>query len=154
MPMLFYLLVKFFFFLAFARRCIITGFVPHEHFIDAIIKGKKRSNKAQSVALIRGGIWSWVSVLERDTVCSSCHWGNGSTRSYVGGEIRREWSEHAARHLGDLLGSLRRGGGGLILPLIYLFICTAHPNKRASREATSAWQRSHFLTQENCFLAS
>ena len=40
-----------------------------------------------------------------------------------------------------------------ILPLIYLFICTAHLNKRANREATSARQRSHFLTQENCFLA-
>ena len=59
---------------------------------------------------------------------------------YVEGKIGRKRREHTGRYLGDLLGSLQGGWGvGMcILPLIYLFICTAHLNKRASREATSA----------------
>lgn len=62
-PMFFHFLFKLFF-LAFARWCIIAGFVPHKHFIDTTVKGEKKSNEAQSVPLIRGGIWIWISTLE------------------------------------------------------------------------------------------
>lgn len=52
--------------------------------------------------------------------------------------IRIKCREHTGRHSVDLWGSLQGEIGMCILPLTYLFICTAHLNKRASREATSA----------------
>lgn len=63
MVMLFHFLFKSFF-LAFEKWCIIAGVVPHKHFIDTTAKGKKKSDVAQSVPLIRRGIWNWISTLE------------------------------------------------------------------------------------------
>lgn len=76
----------------------------------------------------------------------------------VWGDILSQWWNPGEATWEDvqevLCFSLQGQIGMCILPLIYVFICTAHLNKRASRGATSAWQRSHFLMQENCFLAS
>lgn len=76
----------------------------------------------------------------------------------VWGDIFSQWcnpGEATWADVQEVLSSSLQGQIGMcILPLIYVFICTAHLNKRASREATSTWQRSHFLMQENCFLAS
>lgn len=52
------------FILAFAKWCIIAGVVPHKHFIDTTANDKKKSDESQSVPLISGGIWNWISTLE------------------------------------------------------------------------------------------
>lgn len=59
--------------LAVAGRHIIAGLVPHKHFIDTILKRKKKTNKAQSVPLIRSGARIWAGTLERDILCLGCH---------------------------------------------------------------------------------
>lgn len=75
--------------LAVAGRRIIAGLVPHKHFIDTILKRKKKTNKAQSVPLIRSGAWIWAGTLERDRL-SLRKWLNKGFIAYVGGEIRRK----------------------------------------------------------------